>query len=89
MERIFTGFAVSALMAVMAACALEVGGPRSKSEEDRRAKVGTAQLREAGFESAGEDGLLWEKDGVCYGREAASQKAWRALREGEEGPSGF
>jgi len=49
----------------------------------------TARLREAGFEPVGEEGLLWERDGVCYGREAASQKAWRAHREGEEDPSGW
>ncbi len=34
-----------------------------------------AVLVEAGFEPAGSD--LWEKDGVCYGREAALQYARR------------
>jgi hypothetical protein len=28
-----------------------------------------------------EDGILWEKDGVYYGREAALQDALRELRE--------
>jgi len=76
-------------ISVEAACAVVVAALRGKhEEEDRRAKGGTAQLREAGFEPVGEEGLLWERDGVCYGREAASQKAWRDLREGEEDPSG-
>ncbi len=33
-------------------------------------------LNTAGFERA-EDGLLWKKNGVYYGKEAASQQAWR------------
>jgi hypothetical protein len=31
-----------------------------------------------------DDGLLWEKDSVCYGRHAALQRALRKLHE-EEG----
>ena len=42
-------------------------------------------LLEASFEPLAEDdGLLWEKNGVCYGRQAALQKALRKLHE-EEG----
>ena len=41
-------------------------------------------LLEASFEPLEENyGLLWEKNGVCYGRQAALQKALRKLR-GEE-----
>lgn len=32
----------------------------------------------AGFKRT-EHGFLWEKEGVCYGREAALQKAWQKL----------
>jgi hypothetical protein len=28
-----------------------------------------------------DDGILWEKNGVCYGRQAALQKALRKLHE--------
>ena len=28
-----------------------------------------------------DDGLLWEKDSVCYGREAALQRALHKLHE--------
>ena len=39
-------------------------------------------LLEASFEPLAEDdGLLWEKNGVCYGRQAALQKALRKLHE--------
>jgi hypothetical protein len=41
-------------------------------------------LLEASFEPLGEEGILWEKNGVCYGRQAALQKALRKLYE-EEG----
>jgi hypothetical protein len=41
-------------------------------------------LLEASFEPLEEDRLLWEKDGVCYGRQAALQKALGKLYE-EEG----
>jgi hypothetical protein len=37
-------------------------------------------LRSAGFKQE-QDGL-WKKNGVYYGKEAAFQQAWRALREG-------
>ena len=32
-----------------------------------------ALLLEDGFEAAGSNDLLWVKDGVCYGKEAALQ----------------
>ena len=37
----------------------------------------------ASFEPRGDEGILWEKNGVCYGRQAALQQALReeALRE--------
>jgi hypothetical protein len=38
-------------------------------------------LLEASFKPLAEDGILWEKNGVCYGREAALQKALRKLHE--------
>jgi hypothetical protein len=49
-------------------------GIRSKEE---------STLLEAGFEplAAEDEGLLWEKNGVCYGRQAALQKALRKLHE--------
>ena len=43
-----------------------------------------AILLEASFEPLEDDGMLWEKDGVCYGRQAALQKTLRELHE-EEG----
>jgi hypothetical protein len=52
------------------------------------AKEKSAML-EASFEPLAEDdGVLWEKNGVCYGREAALQEALRQLRE-EGGASRF
>ena len=41
-------------------------------------------LLEAGFEPLEEDRLLWEKNGVWYGRQAALQKALRKLREEDD-----
>jgi hypothetical protein len=41
-------------------------------------------LLEARFMPLVDNGLLWEKDSVCYGREAALQRALRKLDE-EEG----
>ena len=41
-------------------------------------------LLEASFEPLENEGMLWEKNGVCYGRRAALQKALRTLHE-EEG----
>jgi hypothetical protein len=38
-------------------------------------------LLEARFVPLEDDGLLWEKDSVCYGRQAALQKALRTLEE--------
>jgi Arc/MetJ family transcription regulator len=76
-------------VSVEAARTLVEASLRSKHEEDRRAQLESALLRKAGFEQVREDGSLWEKDGACYGREAASQKAWRVLREGDEDPSGW
>ena len=38
-------------------------------------------LLEARFVPLEDDGLLWEKDSVCYGRQAALQKALRKLDE--------
>ena len=36
----------------------------------------------ASFEPLAEDdGILWEKNGVCYGRQAALQEALRKLHE--------
>jgi hypothetical protein len=35
----------------------------------------------ASFEALEDDGILWEKNGVCYGRQAALQEALRELRE--------
>ena len=40
-----------------------------------RAREDSALLR-AGYKPA-EDGSLWEKNGILYGREAAEQGAWR------------
>jgi hypothetical protein len=40
-------------------------------------------LLEAGFEPL-ENTLLWEKNGVWYGRQAALQKALRKLREEDD-----
>jgi len=37
----------------------------------------------ARFEPVEYEGILWEKDGVYYGREAALQQALRKLRERE------
>ena len=42
----------------------------------------------ARFEPMEDGGSLWEKDDVCYGREAALQQALRELRE-REGVSHF
>ncbi len=36
-------------------------------------------LLTAGFKRAEHSSLLWEKDGVCYGREAALQQARKKL----------
>jgi hypothetical protein len=33
----------------------------------------------AGFEPTEEEGTLWKKDGVCFGREAALQSARKEL----------
>ena len=49
---------------------------------DINAKEESALL-EANFKPL-ENRLLWEKNGVCYGRQAALQKALRKLHE-EEG----
>jgi hypothetical protein len=38
-------------------------------------------LLEARFVPPEDDGLLWDKDSVCYGRQAALQKALRKLDE--------
>jgi hypothetical protein len=38
-------------------------------------------LLEASFEPLEDDGVLWEKNGVCYGRQAALQESLRKLRE--------
>ena len=38
-------------------------------------------LLEASFEPLGDDGVLWEKNGVCYGRQAALQESIRKLHE--------
>ena len=38
-------------------------------------------LLEASFEPLADDGILWEKNGVCYGKEAALQKALREVTE--------
>ena len=38
-------------------------------------------LLEARYLPLEDDGLLWEKDSVCYGREAALQRALRKLHE--------
>jgi hypothetical protein len=35
----------------------------------------------ASFEPRGDDGMLWEKNGVCYGRQVALQQALRELHE--------
>ena len=35
----------------------------------------------ASFKSLGGDGMLWEKNGVSYGRQAALQKTLRELQE--------
>jgi hypothetical protein len=41
-------------------------------------------LLEASFDPLEDDGMLWEKNGVCYGRQAALQKTLRERHE-EEG----
>jgi hypothetical protein len=41
-------------------------------------------LLEASFEPVEDDGMLWEKEGVWYGREAALQKASRKLQERDD-----
>ena len=41
-------------------------------------------LLEARFVPLEDDGLLWEKDSVCYGRQAALQKALRKLDEKDD-----
>ena len=41
-------------------------------------------LLEARFVPLEDDGLLWEKDSVCYGRQAALQKALRNLDEEDD-----
>jgi hypothetical protein len=66
-------------ISVEAACTL-VADLKSKHKEGGGAKEETALL-EAGFKPI-EDGSLWEKDGVYYGREAAVQEALRKLSEG-------
>ncbi len=71
-------------VSVEAACTLVVAALRSRREEERRAKGETVLLREAGFKPVVQDGSLWEKDGICYGRQAASQEARRVLSEGDE-----
>jgi hypothetical protein len=38
-------------------------------------------LLEARFVPLEDDGLLWEKDSVCYGRQAALQEDLRKLHE--------
>jgi hypothetical protein len=35
----------------------------------------------AGFETTEEEGTLWKKDGVCFGRDAALQSAQKELAE--------
>jgi hypothetical protein len=45
-------------------------------------------LLEARYLPLEDDGLLWEKDSVCYGRQAALQRALRKLHE-EEGVNLF
>jgi hypothetical protein len=48
-----------------------------------RAKEEHALLK-ASFEPLENKGILWEKNGVCYGRQAALQETLRKLHE-EEG----
>jgi hypothetical protein len=38
-------------------------------------------LLEASFDPLEDDGLLWQKNGVCYGRQAALQQALRERHE--------
>ncbi len=40
-------------------------------------------LLEAGFEPLKDDTILWEKNGICYGRRAALQEALRKLHKVE------
>jgi hypothetical protein len=68
-------------ISVEAACALVVASLKSKHKEGGGAKEEIALL-EASFKPI-EDGSLWEKDGVYYGREAAVQEAQLKLSEGE------
>jgi hypothetical protein len=44
-------------------------------------EIDDAILLEARFVPLEDDGLLWEKDSVCYGRQAALQRALRKLHE--------
>ena len=44
-------------------------------------EIDDAILLEARYLPLEDDGLLWEKDSVCYGRQAALQKALRTLDE--------
>ena len=48
--------------------------------------VGTKEetiLLESGFRPL-ENRRLWEKEGICYGREAALQEAWLKLNKEEK-----
>jgi hypothetical protein len=45
-----------------------------------RAKEEHALLK-ASFEPLENEGILWEKNGVCYGRQAALQETLRKLHE--------
>ncbi len=78
-------------ISVEAACAVVVAtiqhssrhkeGPCPKEREEEKKEERPALLLEAGFKSI-EDGSLWKKGGVYYGREAAVQEARRKLSEG-------
>ena len=58
----------------------EEGQHPQKHECDEYRNKEDSALFEASFKPAGGD--LWIKNSVCYGREAALQKALRKLHEG-------
>jgi hypothetical protein len=65
----------------LAEAELKTTGPPDKLKELREEE--NALLLENGFEPVGSNDLLWLKECVCYGREAALQEACRRKVETE------
>jgi hypothetical protein len=57
-----------------------VKSPIRRQHNSLRAKE-ESTLLEASFELLDDAGLLWEKNGIYYGRQAALQKTLRELQE--------